>query len=630
MKPISIIIPVWNAVEYTKRCVGFLLKCKSSITNLIIVDNGSTDNTRDFLKELDKKDPNWLITYHYNENKGFVEAVNKGIELAGEDHDIIILNNDVEIHDPKLIGKLQEKCYSLEKCAAISPKQMSFNWDFLCGPAFTLPISKVGMSYGNQRDVNQFPDDTEAEIVMFACCYIKNEALKEVGILDRNIHSYAEDSDWCLRARIKGWKIWHAGSLQVLHYHNVTAQENKMQLDRLRLSSVEYYADKHKKYYEQDRYEAEINVHGVVGFPTGYSKMCEHIMRNLENFPRPVRVNYGFLYGITNYSPRTTDYYINDLLNRPAKRGGIQLLIGQGDVFYKNSGDYAIGFSMMDCDRWPEEWAAQANQLDELFVPTEHGRQVMIESGIKPKITTIPLGIDPNYYHPEITPIHTFRHIKYRRQTNFISCFEWGERKQPELLIEAWFKAFSDNPDIALFIKFTNSDPQVNVHQQMSMVINKYIKHSKTMVVSLSDEKYRGFKLEEIFMPSLYRSHDAFVWTSAGEGFGFPPVEALACGLPVGITGQYGYLPEHPEIPGVTLFDYEQERVSQEICRCEYYWGANWSKPKLDDVVDKLRWMYQNLDSLKQEAVTGSKIIRQDLSWERTSQKIKDRIFEIK
>ncbi len=77
---ISIIIPTYNYAQYLTRCVGSVLACDGEELEVIIVDDGSTDNTADIVKELAEKDDR--IRYVYQHNAGVSAARNHGIELA--------------------------------------------------------------------------------------------------------------------------------------------------------------------------------------------------------------------------------------------------------------------------------------------------------------------------------------------------------------------------------------------------------------------------------------------------------------------------------------------------------------------------------------------------------------------
>lgn len=93
---ISVIIPVYNQVHWTKGCLQTLLDHSSEARNLIIVDNHSTDDTPQFLESERERfeAKGWKYTVITNtENKGFGRACNQGIRIATGSY-ITILNND--------------------------------------------------------------------------------------------------------------------------------------------------------------------------------------------------------------------------------------------------------------------------------------------------------------------------------------------------------------------------------------------------------------------------------------------------------------------------------------------------------------------------------------------------------
>lgn len=77
---ISIIIPTYNNSQYICRCIESVLACGSEELEVIIVDDGSTDNTGEIVKALAEKDGR--IRYVYRQNTGVSAARNYGINLA--------------------------------------------------------------------------------------------------------------------------------------------------------------------------------------------------------------------------------------------------------------------------------------------------------------------------------------------------------------------------------------------------------------------------------------------------------------------------------------------------------------------------------------------------------------------
>jgi len=93
-KILSIVIPVYNKYNFTKSCLNDLLHLPED-HEIIVVDNGSTDETQQSLDE------NKEIVYHRNsENLGFAKACNIGYGLASAPN-ILFLNNDIRVRDNK-------------------------------------------------------------------------------------------------------------------------------------------------------------------------------------------------------------------------------------------------------------------------------------------------------------------------------------------------------------------------------------------------------------------------------------------------------------------------------------------------------------------------------------------------
>jgi glycosyltransferase involved in cell wall biosynthesis len=93
---IAIIILVHNALKYTKICINSLKKTKLVNYKIVVINNGSNNETKSFLDNCKKID----ILYHSDENLFFSQGNNLGVKLAPKECDhILLLNSDVEILD---------------------------------------------------------------------------------------------------------------------------------------------------------------------------------------------------------------------------------------------------------------------------------------------------------------------------------------------------------------------------------------------------------------------------------------------------------------------------------------------------------------------------------------------------
>ena len=94
MKKLSIIIPVWNNYNFTKKCLEDLSYLNKDTHEIILIDNGSTDTT----KRLESNEN--LKVLKNNKNEGFGKACNKAYGVS-EGENVMFLNNDIRVRKDK-------------------------------------------------------------------------------------------------------------------------------------------------------------------------------------------------------------------------------------------------------------------------------------------------------------------------------------------------------------------------------------------------------------------------------------------------------------------------------------------------------------------------------------------------
>lgn len=175
----------------------------------------------------------------------------------------------------------------------------------------------------------------------------------------------------------------------------------------------------------------------------------------------------------------------------------------------------------------PKSWLEQAQNVDEFWVPSPIVRAMYTRSGIAPeKVRVIPNGVDIRRFRPGITP------FKLATKKKFKFLFVGGTiyRKGPDVLLEAFSRAFTATDDVCLVIKDFGGS---NIYQGQTAETAIQALQQKTgapEILYLKDE------ISSDQMPSLYAACDCLVLPYRGEGFGMPVLEAMACGLPVIVT----------------------------------------------------------------------------------------------
>ena len=308
--------------------------------------------------------------------------------------------------------------------------------------------------------------------------------------------------------------------------------------------------------------------------------------------------------------PAQGDNYIMNLIRkRKFDRNCAQVVYGQGDVFFKNNGKYKIGFTMLETTGIPKEWVRQCNMMDEVWVPSHFNIKTFRDSGVTVPMHVIPLGIDPDYYSPKIKSYK--QHDKY----TFLSVFEWGERKAPEILLKAYAKAFKKSDDVILICKVINNDGSIDIDEEIRKL---NLPEDGPEIIFLYNTKFADYD-----MATLYRSADCFVISTRGEGWGMPILEAMACGLPAIATNWSSQVDFFNETNGYPV---DVASLIDAKAKCPYYEGFQWANPSEEHLIYQMRYVYEHQDEAKLKGMAASQEVRSSWTWDSAAKKILQRL----
>ncbi|MBB3102464.1 glycosyltransferase family 2 protein [Azomonas macrocytogenes] len=219
-QPVDILLPIYKGVEATLACLTSLLR--SSRENrtphrIIVLDDCSPEQELvNTVKELASQGK--LDYIRRPANLGFIRNMNRGMALHPE-RDVLWLNADTLVQGDWL-DRLRTVAYGADDIASVAPfsnngELMSFPESRVCHP---MPSPQRHTELDRvARQANQEP--VELEVGCGFCLYIKRHTLNTVGYLDEVElkRGYGEETDWCLRARSKGWR--HMGATNVFVAH---------------------------------------------------------------------------------------------------------------------------------------------------------------------------------------------------------------------------------------------------------------------------------------------------------------------------------------------------------------------------------------------------------------------------
>ena len=226
---VDIVIPVYKGVEETKSCIESVISSSQSINKKIIVINDSSPEPElvSYLSAKARGGHIYLLTN--KENLGFVESVNRGIELNAE-HDILLLNSDTQVVGDWL-DRIVRCAYSSDNIGTVTP--FSNNATICSYPRFC-EDNNIPQKWTIELLDNQFRAFNNGEYVEIPtaigfCMYIRRECAQEVGLFDVQHFGkgYGEENDFCMRASVLEWKHLLCGDTFVYHKGGVSFAERQ-------------------------------------------------------------------------------------------------------------------------------------------------------------------------------------------------------------------------------------------------------------------------------------------------------------------------------------------------------------------------------------------------------------------
>jgi GT2 family glycosyltransferase len=222
-KPVvSVIIVNWNGRSWLETCLPALAAQTFTEFETIIVDNGSTDNSLDWLAE------NWprVRVLALEENSGFARANNVGIRAAHGRY-IATLNNDT-IPEPEWLDALVTavSTNTAEKTGMAASLITLWQQPSLLDSA-GIDVDKAGIAWN--RGYGQITATALKPRFVFgpsaAAALYSKQMLVEIGLFDESYFAYYEDVDLAWRAQRHGWRCRYTPAAKVSHWHSATGEQ---------------------------------------------------------------------------------------------------------------------------------------------------------------------------------------------------------------------------------------------------------------------------------------------------------------------------------------------------------------------------------------------------------------------
>lgn len=251
---LSIIIVNFKSKDFTDACIKSIYeKTKNISFEIIVVDNNSDDGCIDMLKKKYQE----VKAFQNNDNPGFAGANNIGIRLSSGRY-ILLLNPDTIIHDRALekmvelmdnnsdVGvagcRVENPDGTLQRACRRSIPTPIVAFFRLTGLSRLFPrskiISKYNFSYVKENK------QIEVDAVSGAFLMFRSEVLEDIGGLDEDYFMYAEDIDFCYRAKMKGWKVMYYPEASITHFKGQSSKHLSMKATKAFYDSMAIFFEK--------------------------------------------------------------------------------------------------------------------------------------------------------------------------------------------------------------------------------------------------------------------------------------------------------------------------------------------------------------------------------------------------
>jgi len=342
----------------------------------------------------------------------------------------------------------------------------------------------------------------------------------------------------------------------------------------------------------------------------------------------------SFIGAITKYLPvlesdiqlakrlnNAADFLKNEIIPKEQSVFNISICpIHQMDMLSSMPG-LKIGYVVWESTFIPDDWMGSFSHTDILWTPSQWFKQVLINHDIDEHIIqVIPEGVNGKVFKVEGAQFKSISDIKAYK---FLYVGKFEERKATIETLVTFDYTFKDNPDVRLILASQSFNKELDFNSYLQ---DLGLRHPEKIVPV-------GPFAQISELAVLYRSCDAFVMPTRAEGWGLPIIEAMACGLPVIVTG-YSGLTEYATQENAYFIDYIMKDIEEPLgwqtthSKTTYY--GQWAEPDFLHLSDIMQYVWNNKEEAKERGLKASHDIHSQWTWDHAAKKAVDALKKLK
>jgi len=251
---VSVIIVNWNTRDLLAQCLqSVYAETSLSSYEVIVVDNGSTDGSVEMVR---RSYPQARLLVN-TDNRGFAAANNQGMSIASGRY-FLLLNSDTIVLDRAIektivfadrhpdTAVVGCRILNLDRSLQISCFRFPSLLNWFLHSTYLYKLFPRSRFFGREQMTWWARDDVrEVDVVTGCYMLVRRAAVDEVGLMDERFFMYAEETDWCYRFNVAGWKNRFTPEAEIIHLGGGSAPKLSAQRARITNRSFVRYIFKH-------------------------------------------------------------------------------------------------------------------------------------------------------------------------------------------------------------------------------------------------------------------------------------------------------------------------------------------------------------------------------------------------